>query len=577
VDVVSELREYAEVNSRGVRARPWRPALAGAGGVLVAAAYAWTALRTDTFTVGVALTLAYVLAFLAAGVIAWLRRPDYRTGKIMVLAGYLTCLGALQRVPENGALFAIGTSLTGLQEVALGYMLLTYPSARPGPNVAGRLARVIAVLGPLLGLAALLTRPNGTPPCFGGACSEEPNPFLIVDLGIVVPQITTQVLAVMGAVTLIVVGWRFFTAHGATRRALAPMLIAGVIGAAGVTLRGLFPVDVTVAYGARGLQLLIPLALGIGFMRSRMARAAVADLVMSAGPSSTVRDLEAAVRRALHDPSARLLRWSPAAATYLDADEKPVAASGNARRQVSEVGPADRPLAVVEHDPVLSEEGDLLRSVIGATHMLLENNRLTNSLQAQVADADRLPTGRLTLVFTDIEGSTELLDHLGDRYAGLLMEVRHVLRQAVREAGGVEVDSRADEFFGVIPEADVAVRMAVSVHDRLASHPWPDGVRVRIRIGLHTGTPERTPEGYVGMDVHVAARVAATGHGGQVIISNSTWAEIDGRTDGLVVVDLGAYRLKGVPNTTRLYQVSREGTAAAFPPIRAELAPLTRL
>jgi len=546
--------------------------LAGAGGVVLAAAYAWTALRTDTFSVTAALTLAYILAFLATGVIVWLRRPDYRTGKLMVLAGYLTCVGGLQRIPESGALYALGSSLTGLQEVALGYMLLTYPSGRPGSNVAGRLARVIAVLGPALALADLLTRQNGTAPCYVGVCSDQPNPFLIVDLGTIVAEVTTQLLAVMGAMTLIVVGWRFFTAHGATRRALAPMLIAGVIGAAGVTLRGLFPRDIDVAYMARGLQLLIPIALGIGFMRSRMARAAVADLVMGTGPTSTVHDLEAGIRRALHDPSARLLRWSPAAATYLDADDKPATVSGDARRQVTEVGPAARPLAVVEHDPVLSEEGTLLRSVIGATHVLLENNRLTNSLQAQVADADRMPAGRLTLVFTDIEGSTELLDRLGDRYAALLLEVRHLLRQAVREANGVEVDSRADEFFAVIPEADAAVRAAVSVQDRLESHPWPEDVRVRIRIGLHTGTPERTPEGYVGMDVHMAARVAATGHGGQVVISGHTWKEIEGRADGLDVLELGAYRLKGVPDTVRLFQVSRAGTVSTFPPIRAELA-----
>ena len=120
-----------------------------------------------------------------------------------------------------------------------------------------------------------------------------------------------------------------------------------------------------------------------------MARAAVADLVLRAGPTSTVHDLEAAVRRALHDPSARLLRWSPAAATYLDVDDKPAAVTGDPRRQVTEVGPPDRPLAMVEHDPVLVEEGDLLRSVIGATHILLENNRLTDSLQVQ----RRTPSG----------------------------------------------------------------------------------------------------------------------------------------------------------------------------------------
>ena len=211
-------RRHAEVRTGAAHARPWGPALAGVGGIVLAAWYAWVALRTNTLNVGSALTIAYVLALVGAGVIVWLRRPDYRTGRLMILAAYLACLGGLQRVPESGALFAIGNSLNGLQDVVLGYMLLTYPSGRPGPNVAGRLAQLIAVLGPVLGLADLLTRQNGTPPCFVGFCSEEPNPFLIVDLGAVVAQIISRALAVMGAVTLIVVGWRFFSAHGATRR-----------------------------------------------------------------------------------------------------------------------------------------------------------------------------------------------------------------------------------------------------------------------------------------------------------------------------------------------------------------------
>jgi class 3 adenylate cyclase len=562
------------VSTGAAPARPWRPVLAGVGGLVLAAWYVAMALRTNTLNVGSALTVAYILALVGAGVTVWLRRPDYRTGKLMVLAAYLACLGGLQRVPESGALFAIGNSLNGLQDVVLGYMLLTYPSGRPGPNLAGRLAQLIAVLGPVLGLADLMTRQNGTPPCFVGFCSEEPNPFLLVDLGAVVAQIISRALAVVGAVTLTVVGWRFFSAHGATRRALAPMLIAGVIGAVGVTLRGVFPLDLPVAYAARALQLLIPLALGIGFLRSRMARAAVADLVIGAGATSSIHDLEAAVRRALHDPSARLLRWSPAAATYVDAEDNPADVAADARRQLTEIGPTERPVAVIEHDPVLSEEGDLLRSVIGATHILLENNRLANSLQAQAADAHLLPGGRMTLLFSDIEGSTELLDALGERYVDILREVRQVQRQAVREAGGVEVDSRGDEFFAVVPEAAAAVRAAVSVQQRLASHPWPRGGRVRIRIGLHTGTPERTPEGYVGMDVHVAARVMATGHGGQVIVSGDARASIEGGIDGLEFVELGVYRLKGVPDAVRLFQVSQAGSTADFPPIRAEMAVL---
>ena len=180
----------------------------------------------------------------------------------------------------------------------------------------------------------------------------------------------------------------------------------------------------------------------------------------------------------------------------------------------------------------------------------------------------------MTLFFTDIEGSTELLDRLGDRYVGLLTEVRRLQRQAIREAGGMEVDSRGDEFFAVVAAADAAVRAAVSVQHRLASHPWPDGLRVRIRIGLHTGTPERTPEGYVGMAVHVAARVMATGHGGQIVISGDTRLAIEGRTEGLDVSELGAFRLKGVPNPVHLFQITGAGAHAAFPPVRAELAAL---
>ena len=555
------------------RARLWRPVLAGLGGVLVVAFYAGTAIRTGSFSVATALSVAHVLAFLAAGVIVWLRRPEYRTGKLMVLAGYLTCVSALQRFPENGGIYAIGSSLNGLQEAVLGYMLLTYPSGRPGRNVAGLLARALVVVGPVLAVADLVTRQNRTP-CPLRICSEEPNPFLIIDLGTVAAEITIRAIAVAGATTLIVVAWRFFGAHGATRRALAPMLLAGIIAAAGIILRQVFTGNTGVADVARGLQFLVPLALGIGFMRSRMARAAVADLVMTAGPTSTLQDLQAAVRRALHDPSARLLRWAPAAGTYVDAEGRPAVVTGDARRQVTEVGPTDRPLAVVEHDPVLSEEGDLLRSVVGATHILLENNRLADSLQAQVAAAERLPTGRMTLLFSDIEGSTELLDRLGERYVEILTEVRQIQRQAVREAGGVEVDSRGDEFFGVIVEADKAVRAAVSVQDRLERHPWPDGVRVRIRIGLHTGTPERTTEGYVGMDVHLAARVMATGHGGQVIISGDTRSAMEGATEGLDFSELGAFRLKGVPNTVTLFQVTRAGSSPAFPPIRAELSAL---
>ena len=229
--------------------------LAATGGVILVVVYVGLVTRTESFSVTTALSVAYILSFLAAGVVVWLRRPDYRTGKLLVLAGYLACVGALQRFPESGAMFAIGTSLNGLQEVALAYMLLTYPSGRPGPSVAGQLARRSRSWAPCSGWASCSRGRTVRGPF--GACSEEPNPFLVVDLG-TRGDLSIVVLAVAGVAMLIVVAWRFFSAHGATRRALAPMLIAGLIAAAGVTLRQVFAGDVAVANIARALQFLIP-------------------------------------------------------------------------------------------------------------------------------------------------------------------------------------------------------------------------------------------------------------------------------------------------------------------------------
>ena len=128
----------------------------------------------------------------------------------------------------------------------------------------------------------------------------------------------------------------------------------------------------------------------------------------------------------------------------------------------------------------------------------------------------------MTFLYTDVEGSTQLLDQLGERYADLLAEERRLIRAIVRAHDGVEIDSRADEFFAAFPEAADPGGAALVIQRSLRDHAWPDGVAVRVRTGLHHGIPQMTDEGYVGLDVHRAARVGSAAHGGQILLSDAS-------------------------------------------------------
>ncbi len=130
---------------------------------------------------------------------------------------------------------------------------------------------------------------------------------------------------------------------------------------------------------------------------------------------------------------------------------------------------------------------------------------------------------------TDIEGSTGLLHHLGDRYRDLLSDVRAIQRDAVARAGGREIDARGDEFFAVFERARDAVRAATALQRTLEQRPWPDQLKVRVRVGLHTGRPTLTDVGYIGLAVHTAARVCSAAHGGQILISGETRAAVKER------------------------------------------------
>lgn len=184
-----------------------------------------------------------------------------------------------------------------------------------------------------------------------------------------------------------------------------------------------------------------------------------------------------------------------------------------------------------------------------------------------------LPEGTVTLLLTDIEGSTRLLHALGSsRYADLQSDHRDLLRRAFRDHGGVEVDTQGDAFFAAFPTALGCLRAAVQAQRALATHTWPEGRECRVRMGMHTGEPERTEEGYIGMDVHATARICSAGAGGQILMSNLTAELLDEQleSENLIFRDLGENRLKDLEGPQRLHQVVIPELPSDFAPLRTQ-------
>jgi predicted ATPase/class 3 adenylate cyclase len=180
-----------------------------------------------------------------------------------------------------------------------------------------------------------------------------------------------------------------------------------------------------------------------------------------------------------------------------------------------------------------------------------------------------LPTGTVTLLFTDVEGSTRLLRQLGERYSEVLADCRHLLRQMFVQYNGCEVDTQGDAFFVSFARATDAVAAAAAIQRVLAEHAWPEGISVRVRIGLHTGEPKLTADGYIGMDVHHAARIMSAGHGGQILLSPTTRQLVEQHLPaGTYLQDLGEHRLKDLQRPSYLFQLSLEDLPANFPPLK---------
>ena len=180
-----------------------------------------------------------------------------------------------------------------------------------------------------------------------------------------------------------------------------------------------------------------------------------------------------------------------------------------------------------------------------------------------------LPTGTVTFFFSDIEGSTRLIQQLGERYPDVLLAHHAIQREALAANGGHELRTEGDSFFIVFGSALDACAGAAAVQKRLHEYAWPAGGQVRVRIGLHTGEARLVGNEYLGLDVHRAARVANAGHGGQVLLSETTRALVDQALPaGLTLKDLGMHRLKDMARAERLFQLTVEGLPADFPPLK---------
>lgn len=180
-----------------------------------------------------------------------------------------------------------------------------------------------------------------------------------------------------------------------------------------------------------------------------------------------------------------------------------------------------------------------------------------------------LPTGTLTLLFSDIEGSTSLLDRLGDQWGEALSTQRRIMRSAIADFAGHEMGTEGDSFFVVFTSAHDAVVAAIAAQRELLSHPWPDGVSLRVRIGIHTGEPQRHEDGYIGIDIHRAARIAATAGGGQIVVSDSTRTLLGSAEADFELRDLGWHRLKDLPDLERLFDVVAPGLIDEHGPLRS--------
>jgi class 3 adenylate cyclase len=315
---------------------------------------------------------------------------------------------------------------------------------------------------------------------------------------------------------------------------------------------------------------IVPIGFMSGQLRSQMSEAAAGRLVIELGQVGTPGEFERRLRTALRDPTLVVLHWSESAGAYLDAAGRPAHLPGDGEPRVATLLERQgRPMTALVHDRAVLDNPDLVKTVTAAVRLAVENERLRGQVEARTSEVRTLPTGHVTFLLTDIEGSSGLLQELGDRYAALLAEVRAIIRGCVHRAGGREVDARADEFFAVFTRAPAALEAALAIERTIRGRAWPDRAEVRLRTGLHSGRPTLTDTGYVGLAVHTVARICAAAHGSQILLSGAARAAVArARPAGTRLRSLGSHRLRGLREAHALFQVEAVDLPTRFPPLR---------
>ena len=517
-------------------------------------------------------------AYFVAGAIAWRRRPENRIGLLMmgVGAGILVAMARSVPVP---AVAVLSRALLGINEVILAYLLLAFPTGHLGRRAPRVLFGCIAAAYAVLVVLQLLSV-DTTADAYCLSCP--PNPFRLVqsaELGLAATRLALLASGILGAAVVVVLLVRWLRATPAAQRALGPVLFAGILESVGVASRLLTIGDPSSAAlmsrFAFLFSLAVPIALLVGFLRARLDQTAVAELTLALGRAATPDEIERSLKTTLHDTSLQVLVWSEASGAYLDRDghARALPSGADPERVATTVDDGARRLAAIVHDAALLDEPGVLAAAATSLRLAVERERLETSVRAQAADAQRLPRGRVTFLFADIEGSTALATRLAQRWPETLLEIRRFVAGLVRRAGGTEVDARADEYLGVFGQPSAAAQAALAIQRGLSVRRWADDEVVRLRIGLHTGEPELTDEGYVGLEVHRAARVGTVGHGGQVVLSATTVEMLgDDLPIDAEVVPLGAYHLRGVDQSEPLFGLVVADLPRSFPPLRADRA-----
>jgi class 3 adenylate cyclase len=518
------------------------------------------------------------LSYVLAGTIAWLRRPGNRIGPAIAGTGVTWYIADFVLVPV-AAVTALAYAFMWIPNMFGAFLLLAYPTGR----FFSRTARSVFVIAAGVSIAQYVVRLLflETSPDYGCACA---NPFAALpDGGLYdIVMFVTRILAVLTSlVVLALIAARWRRASPAGRRQLTPVLFAGIVGlAAFATNIAAYAAaaEESVVTGVVGTvevlaRAAVPIAFLLGLVRTRLDRALVGQLIVQLGQAPTPERLDEVLAATVHDRTLRVAYWSPATRAYLDGRGRRVELA-RPGRAVTLVERGGSPLAAIDHDAVLSDDPELLRAVAAALELSIDRSRLETMVHAQTAESGSLPRGRVTLLYSDIEGSSALLDLLRERYADVLSEQRRLLRGIVQEHEGREVDSRADEFLAVFPPASTPAAAALDIQRRLRDHAWPDGVAVRVRLGLHTGEPEVGDEGYVGMDVHTVARLGNAGHGGQILVSVAARDAIADELDPEArLIVLGTFELRGIPGRHEILQLVVPDLPSGFPPLRLEDVP----